>query len=213
MFGFDDGIGKTYESKNSIFRSSGFISRASRIWPKLSYKVAEFFNNPEIKLKTEDLVRAEINRIMPKVHEYKKKLTGKKAAIYVGGAFKAISLVKALRNIGMDTALVGTQTGNKNDYEEIKAVCDDETVIVDDITNPLELTKFIREKNIDLLIGGVKERPIAYKMGIGFCDHNHERKEILSGFEGMVNFSDEVYKTVLRPVWSLCRIDIRTLPF
>ena len=30
---------------------------------------------------------------------------------------------------------------------------------------------------MDLFIGGVKERPIAYKLGVGFCDHNHERKK------------------------------------
>ena len=35
----------------------------------------------------------------------------KKAALYVGGAFKAFSLVKALRQIGMQVAMAGTQTG------------------------------------------------------------------------------------------------------
>ena len=164
------------------------------------YKVVEFFKSPEIFKKAKDFIRDEINKIMPFINDYRKKLEGKKAAIYVGGAFKAISLVKALRLLGIDTALVGTQTGNKDDYEEIKSVCDDDTVIVDD-TNPLELTKFIKEKNVNILIGGVKERPIAYKMGIGFCDHNHERKEILSGFIGMLNFSNEVYKSIMSPVW------------
>ena len=52
---------------------------------------------------------------------------------------------------------------------------------------------FLEEKDVDLFIGGVKERPIAYKLGVGFCDHNHERKEALAGFEGMLNFAREVY--------------------
>ena len=75
-----------------------------------------------------------------------------------------------------------------------------ETVIVDD-TNPLELTSFLKEKEVDVFVGGVKERPIAYKLGIGFCDHNHERKEALAGFEGMLNFAKEVYASVTSPVW------------
>ena len=54
---------------------------------------------------------------------------------------------------------------------------------------------------MDLLIGGVKERPIAYKLGLGFCDHNHERKEALAGFKGMKNFAQEVYSSVMSPVW------------
>jgi nitrogenase molybdenum-cofactor synthesis protein NifE len=58
---------------------------------------------------------------------------------------------------------------------QLRELCDEDTILVDD-TNPLELAKFVQEKDVDLLIGGVKERPIAYKLGLGFCDHNHERK-------------------------------------
>jgi hypothetical protein len=43
------------------------------------------------------------------------------------------------------------------------------------------LSKYLIEKDADLFIGGVKERPIAYKLGVGFCDHNHERKTPLAG--------------------------------
>ncbi len=34
------------------------------------------------------------------------------------------------------------------------------------------------------MAGGVKERVLAYKLGIGFVDHNHDRKECLAGFDG-----------------------------
>jgi nitrogenase molybdenum-cofactor synthesis protein NifE len=122
----------------------------------------------------------------------------------VGGAFKAFSLIKALATLGMEVVMVGTQTGNKQDYETLREMCNDGTVIVDD-ANSLELSKYVVEKKADLFIGGVKERPIAYKMGIGFCDHNHERKIPLAGFEGMVNFAREVHGTVTSPVWGLVR--------
>jgi nitrogenase molybdenum-cofactor synthesis protein NifE len=118
----------------------------------------------------------------------------------VGGAFKAFSLVKALRLLGMKVAVVGSQTGNQEDYRLLKELCDPGTIIVDD-SNPLELSGFIREKEVSLFIGGVKERPIAYKLGIGFCDHNHERKIALAGFVGMLNFAREVYSSVMSPVW------------
>lgn len=169
---------------------------------KALYDTADFFNNAEIKKRTRDLVKSEIEMILPRLEYYKSKCAGKKAAIYVGGAFKAISLVKALRLLGIKTVLAGTQTGDSDDYAALKSVCDDGTIIVDD-SNPVELSKFLLDKKVDLFIGGVKERPMAYKLGIGFCDHNHERKEILAGFEGMVNFSREVYRTVSSPVWSL----------
>jgi nitrogenase molybdenum-cofactor synthesis protein NifE len=145
-------------------------------------------------------VGSEVSRIYPEVARYRRVLEGRKAAIYVGGSFKAFSLVKALRYIGIRSVVVGSQTGNKEDYEYLREICDDGTIIVDD-TNPLELSRFITEKGVDLLIGGVKERPIAYKMGVAFCDHNHERKVALAGFEGMLNFCKEVHDSITSPVW------------
>lgn len=164
------------------------------------YSVARFFNDAAMMERTRELVRNEINQIYPQILEYKKSLNGKKAAIYVGGAFKAFSLVKALRLLGMEVTVVGSQTGNKDDYHLLKELCDPGTIIVDD-SNPLELSGFLQEKRVDLFIGGVKERPIAYKLGIGFCDHNHERKIALAGFVGMLNFAREVYASVMSPVW------------
>ena len=104
----------------------------------------------------------------------------------------------------MKTVLAGSQTGNRDDYEGLRELCDEGTVLIDD-ANPLELSRFLQEKNVDLLIGGVKERPIAYKLGIAFCDHNHERKIALAGFEGMANFAREVHSSVMSPVWKLRR--------
>ena len=164
------------------------------------YDVAEFFKDPLMIEKARALVRDELARLLPELNRYKTALKGKKAAIYVGGAFKAFSLVKAFRLIGMDVVMVGSQTGTKEDYQELQEVTDEGTIIVDD-SNPLELSSFLQEKEVDIFVGGVKERPIAYKLGVAFCDHNHERKEMLAGFQGMLNFAKEVYGSVMSPVW------------
>jgi len=100
----------------------------------------------------------------------------------------------------MQVVMVGSQTGTPEDYEELAAITDPGTIIVDD-SNPLELSAFLQEKDVDIFVGGVKERPIAYKLGVAFCDHNHERKEMLAGFSGMLNFAREVYGSVMSPVW------------
>ena len=167
------------------------------------YDVASFFRDrPDIMEKTAALVQEEVKAILPELREMKTDLTGKRAAVYVGGAFKAFSLIKALKHLGMAVVLVGSQTGNKEDYALLKDMCDPGTIILDD-ANPLELAKYVLEKDAHLFIGGVKERPIAYKLGMGFCDHNHERKIPLAGFEGMINFAREVHETVTSPVWDL----------
>jgi nitrogenase molybdenum-cofactor synthesis protein NifE len=167
------------------------------------YSVAAHFkDHPEIMEKARQLVQEELTRIVPELQEMKKSLSGKRAAIYVGGAFKAFSLIKALRHVNMDVVVAGSQTGNPADYEQLQQLCDEGAVILDD-SNPMELSKFCLEQDVDLFIGGVKERPMAYKLGIGFCDHNHERKIALAGFDGMMNFIREVHSTVTSPVWNL----------
>ena len=63
----------------------------------------------------------------------------------------------------------------------------------------------MREMKADILVGGVKERPLAYKLGIAFCDHNHERKHALGGYEGVVNFTQEINLSLNSPVWKYLR--------
>ena len=154
--------------------------------------------------RTKQLVQEETKKLAQALEPYRKALAGKKAAIYVGGSFKAFSLVKAFRLLDMQVVMVGSQTGTKEDYEELAAITDPGTIIVDD-ANPLELTSFLTEKEVDIFVGGVKERPIAYKLGIGFCDHNHERKHALGGVEGVENFTREVNLSINSPVWQFTR--------
>ncbi len=166
------------------------------------YKAAELVGDADTLARTRELVRSEMAAVKPELARLRTDLEGRRAALYVGGAFKAFSLVRALRQLGMRTVMAGTQTGGGDDYEHLKSLVDPDTIIADD-TNPLELAAFLQSERVDLFIGGVKERPIAYKLGIGFCDHNHERKIGLAGFAGMVSFAREVHATVTSPVWSL----------
>ncbi len=169
---------------------------------KALYDVARHFQDkdPGIMARTAALVKEELSVLLPRLAELRKDLEGKKAAVYVGGAFKAFSLVKCFRHLGMKVVVVGSQTGTEEDYKELAAITDEGTIIVDD-SNPLELARFVKDLDVDIFVGGVKERPIAYKLGVGFCDHNHERKEALEGFVGMINFAEEVHRTVMSPVW------------
>jgi len=166
--------------------------------------IAGLFEEEEVIRKTKKIIEIKEKEAISQIQQYKEALKGKRAAIYVGGGFKAISLIKQFRELGMKVVLVGSQTGKKEDYEIIKKLVDDDAIIVDD-TNPAELELFLSENDVDILVGGVKERPLAYKLGIGFCDHNHERKHPLACFEGAVNFAKEVYMSVTHPVWDIAK--------
>jgi nitrogenase molybdenum-cofactor synthesis protein NifE len=170
-------------------------------------RIAEAMQEEELKQRAIELTGKETERLQEFLSAYSKKLKGKKAAIYVGGGFKAISLIKQFQAIGMKTVVVGTQTGKKEEYQKIQSLVSEDTVILDD-ANPAELEKFMKEKGADILVGGVKERPLAYKLGIAFCDHNHERKHPLCGYIGVVNFIKEIHASMNNPVWKYIDLEL-----
>jgi nitrogenase molybdenum-cofactor synthesis protein NifE len=167
-------------------------------------KIARFYDDPEITERTEALIEREMATIRPEIERYRGKLAGKRAAIYVGGAYKAVAIIRQLRELGMEIVITGTQTGKKEEYAAISGMLDEGAIVVDD-ANPAEIERFLLEKKVDVMAGGVKERVLAYKLGIGFVDHNHDRKECLAGFEGAVTFAREVYVTTCSPVWKHLR--------
>ncbi|MHB8127488.1 MAG: nitrogenase iron-molybdenum cofactor biosynthesis protein NifE [Mobilitalea sp.] len=163
-------------------------------------RIAEAMKDEKARQIAVEFGAAETAKLQEFLSVYRKNLQGKKVAIYVGGGFKAVSLIRQFHSLGMEIVVVGTQTGKKDDYEIIESLVGKDTVILDD-ANPAELEKYMKEKKADILVGGVKERPLAYKLGIAFCDHNHERKQPLCGFDGVVNFTKEINLSMNNPVW------------
>ena len=163
-------------------------------------RVAEAVGTQENIDKAKAFTKREEQRLKGFLDTYIPRLTGKKAAIYVGGGFKAISLIRQFNAMGIKTVVVGTQTGKPEDYEIIGRLVDADAVVLDD-ANPAELETFMKQKGADILVGGVKERPLAYKLGIAFCDHNHERKHALAGYDGVINFTKEINMSMNSPVW------------
>ena len=163
---------------------------------------AEFFDSQELKEKAEEIILRETTRVMPQIEHHRAQVSGKKAAIYMGGAAKAVSLVRAFQELEMDVVTIGTQTGDRDDYQKIAYIVKEGTVIIDD-ANPLELKELLIKQGADLLVAGVKERFLAYKLGIAFCDFNHDRTINFEGFQGMLNFAREVDITINSPVWRL----------
>jgi nitrogenase molybdenum-cofactor synthesis protein NifE len=60
-------------------------------------------------------------------------------------------------------------------------------------------------------VAGVKERFLAYKLGIAFCDFNHDRTTSFEGYDGMVNFAREIDVSLNSPVWKLPKLRASTL--
>ncbi len=120
----------------------------------------------------------------------------------MGGGFKAISLIKQFNEMGIETVVVGTQTGKAEDYEMIEGLVKDGTVILDD-ANP-RAGGVHAAKGRHILVGGVKERPLAYKLGIAFCDPTMSASMPWLALR-VSAISQEVNLTINSPVWDYCR--------
>ena len=162
--------------------------------------IAQELGDAQLAANAEEVIAVEAGAYAPQVEAYRQHLEGKKAAVYVGGGFKAVSLIRQFREVGMEVVMVGSQTGRKEEYALMNDLVQEGAVILDD-ANPAELERFLLEQGADLLVGGVKERPLAYKLGRAFLDHNHDRKHPLSGYVGALNFAKEVYSSICSPVW------------
>lgn len=161
--------------------------------------IAEFFNDPVMMEATEKLIELETSRIRDAITPYRQRLTGKKVAVYVGGN-KAWSLIRAFEELGMEVLMTGTQNGLPEDYQRIKETVRDGTLIVDD-ANAMELARLLEKYQPDLLVSGAKEKYMSLKMGVAFCDFNHDRISSFAGFQGFLNFAREVDRAVSSPVW------------
>jgi len=78
--------------------------------------MAKYFGDKDLIEKTEEVIREELNEIMPIIEEYKKKLKGKTAMLFVGGS-RAHHYQNLFKDIGMETVLAGYEFAHRDDYE------------------------------------------------------------------------------------------------
>jgi nitrogenase molybdenum-cofactor synthesis protein NifE len=152
---------------------------------------AEFFENPGMVNESEKMISRETRRILQQIEHYKARVVGKRAAIYLNGASKAASLIKALRELGMEVVAVGIRDGDWVDRQRIRNLIGCDAVDVDDL-DPSELKDLLVKKEVDLVIPGIKEQFAVRNLGMPFCDICHDRTYAFEGFDGMINFARDV---------------------
>jgi nitrogenase molybdenum-iron protein alpha chain len=78
--------------------------------------MAEYFNDPELTQRTEQVIDEELAAIADDVAYYKFKLEGKTAGIFVGGS-RAHHYQALLRDFGVETIIAGYEFAHRDDYE------------------------------------------------------------------------------------------------
>lgn len=164
-------------------------------------KVAKFFG---LESKAEEVIAKEMVEIKPEIDFYREKLQGKKVMIYQGGP-RSWHWVSPMEELGMEATVIATTFGHEDDYEKLVKRVKDGTLIID-APNAPELEEAMVEYKPDLFISGVKEKYLAYKLGIPFLNgHTYESFGGYMVFKGFVRFARDIYKAIYAPAWKFIR--------
>ncbi|WP_238917334.1 nitrogenase component I subunit alpha [Clostridium sp. YIM B02555] len=85
--------------------------------------IGKFFNDPELTARIEAVISEELEDIKEDMEYYRSKLTGKTAALYVGGS-RAHHYQMLLDDLGVKTLLAGFEFAHRDDYEGREVIPD-----------------------------------------------------------------------------------------
>lgn len=85
--------------------------------------IAAYFDDPELIARTEEVINEEMAEIADEYEEYRQKLSGKTAALYVGGS-RSHHYQILLKDLGVATVLAGYEFAHRDDYEGREVIPD-----------------------------------------------------------------------------------------
>ncbi len=139
--------------------------------------------------RTEEVIAIEEQKLAARLEPYAH-LRGKRAVLYTGGV-KSWSFISALLDLGIEIVAVGTKKSTLEDEEKMKAILGRDAPLVEDVT-PKNLLRLLRDRKADILIAGGRNQYLAVKEGYPFVDVNQERHHAYAGYEGLVNFAEQI---------------------
>jgi len=187
-------LAKANQAKLSILLCHRSINYTNRMmeqkygvpWLKVNYigvegttkslrKMAQFFDNPELTRKTEEVIAEETANIMPEIEKYRRKLEGKKVFIYAGGS-RSHHYQTLFEELGMKVLLAGYQFAHRDDYEG-RAILD--TIKEKASSGILEDLHYGREEGFEPAIS--EERMAELKEKLGLMDYEGMLPEMKDG--------------------------------
>lgn len=166
------------------------MSRALRlIAQKLELKV----KNSRFKNKIEEIIMREEKQLEERLKAYEH-LKGKRAVLYTGGV-KSWSFISALLDLGIEVVAVGTKKSTFEDEEKTKEILGQDAPLVEDVT-PGNLLRLLKERDADILVAGGRNQYLAIKEGFPFVDVNQERHIPYAGYDGLINFAEQISNSI-----------------
>jgi len=168
-------------------------------------KIGAFFG---IDAKAQAFVDKKIAELKPQLDWYKKRLKGKKVAIWTGGP-RLWHWTKALEDdLGMEVVAMSSKFGHQEDFEKVIARGRKGAVYIDD-GNELEFFEVIDMVKPDLIFTGPRVGDLVKKLNIPYINGHGYHNGPYMGFEGAVNMARDMYNAIYSHTYKLSQIDIR----
>ncbi|MEK8033414.1 nitrogenase iron-molybdenum cofactor biosynthesis protein NifE [Ideonella sp. DXS29W] len=179
------------------------ISDMSTTLREIARLLIERGADPELRQRTEALIRVEEARAWERIRAYRQRLAGKKVLLITGGV-KSWSVVSALQEAGLEVVGTSIKKSTKEDKEKIKEIMGDDAHMIDDMT-PRQMYAMLRDAKADIMLSGGRSQFVALKARMPWMDINQERHHAFAGYEGMVEMVAEIDKALFNPVWQQVR--------
>jgi nitrogenase molybdenum-iron protein alpha chain len=136
--------------------------------------------------------------------EYKPRLEGKTAMLFVGG-LRPRHTIGAYEDLGIQITGAGYEFAHQDDYDRTAPEMAKGTLIYDDVSE-FELEKFVEELKPDLVGSGIKEKYVFQKAGIPFRQmHSWDYSGPYHGYEGFKVFARDIDMAINSPTWKLVK--------
>ncbi|KXS48848.1 nitrogenase molybdenum-iron protein alpha chain [Halanaerobium saccharolyticum] len=129
--------------------------------------MAEYFDDPELKERTEKVIAEELAQIDGPLNRYKELFEGKTAFLFVGGS-RAHHYQNVFKRIGIETVVAGYEFGHRDDYEGREVIPDIEMTADDRNIPELEVTK--DDKKYKMRISETKKKELQQKMPLDYYE-------------------------------------------
>lgn len=160
--------------------------------------IGRFFHDTQIARQTQRLIQQELSAISRQMPAYTHVLKGRTAAIYTHELARMPAVVEMLHALGMEACIVRGMTGTLINTRD--------GIAPPDATEWLpaqQLFTYLQGAGVELLLGDPRERAMAAKLGIGFCDLTLLLQEMPAGFTGLLYLARKLAVTLASPVWAL----------
>ncbi len=165
--------------------------------------IADRFDD-SIKEKAEAVIAKHTAEMEAVVAEYKPRLDGKTAMLFVGG-LRPRHTVGAYEDLGIQITGTGYEFAHQDDYDRTAPELAKGALIYDDVSE-FELDKFVEEFKPDLVGSGIKEKYVFQKAGIPFRQmHSWDYSGPYHGYEGFKIFARDIDMAINSPTWSLVK--------